>query len=94
MHASQRRQSGFTLIEVSIAMATVAVLAFGVMLAFTTSSIQDRDAYETTRTQNIAVSMMEQVEAMSFAELQLLDGQVLPFVIERWTFIISVNLVR
>jgi Tfp pilus assembly protein PilV len=86
----KRKQDGFTLIEVAVAMSTTAILSLGVLLAFSTSGIQDRGAYETTRSQNVCVAMMEQIESMSFSELQLIAGAPLTFPIERWTFVVQV----
>lgn len=90
----RRKDSGFTLLEVAIALVTMSVLALGVMLAFTTSGTQDRTAYETTRNQNVCVAMMEQVEAMTFSGLTALAGEPLEFPIDRWTFNVTVTQVQ
>ena len=91
---SKRHDGGFTLLEVAVAMCATAVLSLGVMLAFSTSGTQDRGAYETTRTQSACVALMEQIEAFSFDQLMLLDGQQLSFASDRWTFQVAIDRVN
>ncbi|MEZ6195677.1 MAG: hypothetical protein R3F20_08095 [Planctomycetota bacterium] len=86
----KRGDEGFTLIEIAVALTSTAILAVGVMLVFTTATFQDRDAYETTRTQNVCGSLMEQVEAFEFEELAVFAGNTFSWHIERWTMTISV----
>lgn len=57
-------QSGSTLIEVAVAMATVAILSFSVMLGFSTASTQDRQAREIAQLQDGAVAALEFWESL------------------------------
>lgn len=84
------KESGFTLLEVAMSMSCAAVLAMGVMMAFSTSNVQDRGAYEVTRNQNVCVAMMEQIEALPFGTLELLADQQLMFPIDRWLFTVKI----
>ena len=85
-----RNEEGSSLIEVSIAIASAAVLMLGVMASFTTSNKQDRDAFEETRSQNVCSSMMEQIESLEFEELANYAGLTVVQEIEKWTFTIQV----
>ncbi len=91
MDINRRDESGTTLVEVAIAMTVVAILAFGILLGFTTADIQDREAYELTRSQNVCTSMLEQVESLTFADLLNYTGQVVVFDIDKWHFDVTVN---
>ena len=87
----RRSDDGFSLIEVAIAITSTAALALGVMMVFTTAGVQDRDAYEVTRTQNVAASLMEQAEAFSFDELAVFAGNSFGWTVERWEVQITVT---
>ncbi|HGY91492.1 MAG TPA: hypothetical protein ENK43_10000 [Planctomycetes bacterium] len=91
MDIDRRDESGTTLVEVAVAMTVVAILAFGILLGFTTADIQDREAYELTRSQNVCTSMLEQVESLSFTDLLNYTGQVVTFDIDKWHFDVTVN---
>ncbi len=67
-------QSGSTLIEVAVAMATVAILSFSVLLGFSTATTQDRQAYEVTRVQNSATAMLEIIESIPHDDLKAIAG--------------------
>ena len=86
-----RPDDGFSLIEIAIAITSTAILALGVMMVFTTAGVQDRDAYETTRTQNVCASLMEQVEAFTFDELAVFAGNSFSWTTERWTVTVTVT---
>ncbi|MCA9323040.1 MAG: hypothetical protein KDB53_20025 [Planctomycetes bacterium] len=74
MQPPSNSEGGATLVEVAVAITVVAILAFGVLLGFTTAGVQDRSSYELTRSQNVCTALIEQVESMSFDELLALAG--------------------
>lgn len=86
-----RSQDGSTLVEVAVAMATVAILAFSVMLGFSTSTSQDRQALEVTRLQDAAVALLETFESRDHDELLLLDGWSLPIVPENSSILATIT---
>lgn len=90
----RRSDDGFSLIEIAIAITSTAALALGVMMVFTTAGVQDRDAYEVTRTQNVAASLMEQVEAFSFDELAAFAGNTFTWIIDKWRVTITVTQIQ
>jgi Tfp pilus assembly protein PilV len=90
----ERSDDGFSLIEIAIAITSTAILALGVMMVFTTAGVQDRDAYETTRTQNVCASLMEQVEAFTFAELAVFAGGTFGWTEGRWTVQVTVTQIK
>ncbi len=85
-----QNEEGTSLIEVSIAIASAAVLMLGVMASFTTSTKQDRDAFEETRSQAVCASMMAQIESLEFEELAVYAGLTVVQMIDKWTFTIQV----
>ncbi len=87
-------QAGFTLLEVAIAMVTMAVLAFGVMFGFTAASGQDRQAYELQRSQNHAVSLIEQVESFEYDVLFAISGNELVFNVENMRYRVTVTQIQ
>ncbi len=94
MDMIRKDEGGTTLVEVAVAMTVVAILAFGILLGFTTADIQDREAYELTRSQNVCTSMLEQVESLTFTELLNYTGQVVTFDIDKWHFDVTVNQIQ
>ncbi len=72
-------EAGFSLLEVAIAMSTIAILSFGVMFGFTISTSQDRDAYEFQRSQAKAQELIEQAESFSYDDLFNIAGDPLVF---------------
>ena len=91
---SQSEEAGFTLLEVAIAMTTVAMLAFGVMFGFTTSSFNDRDAFELQRSQSHAVSLLEQAESFDYATLLAVAGQELVFQVEGMRYSLMITQIQ
>ena len=79
MNSAQVQQGGFSLLEVAIAMSTLAVLSFGVMFGFTLSGSQDREAYEIQRAQAQAQELIEQAESFSYEDLLAMVGNPVPF---------------
>ena len=88
------RQDGMTLIEVSIAMATVAIISFGVLLGFSTASAQDRQAFEVTRSQHTAIAMLEQVEATPYEDLFAVAGIPFQVVLGKYTYDVQVTQIQ
>ena len=91
---SRENEAGSTLIEVAIAMATIAVLAFGVLLGFTTASSQDRQSYEFTRAQNACTATIETIEAMPYELLFQYAGPQLPYTFGEWDLTIQITQVQ
>ena len=92
---SRAEEQGTTLVEVAVAMSTVAILAFGIMLGFTTAGVQDRQSYEVSRSQNVCVSMLEQVESADYTELlQIAGAPPLQFAVGRWRFSVQVTQIQ
>ncbi len=87
-------EAGFSLLEVAIAMSTIAILSFGVMFGFTISTSQDRDAYEFQRSQALAQELIEQAESFSYDELFNIAGAPLPFTRGNFTCTITVTQIQ
>lgn len=89
-----KQEDGFSLLEVAIAMGTVAILSFGVMFGFTISSSQDRDAYEFQRSQAQCQELIEQAESFSYEELFAIAGNPMVFVRDNLTCSINVTQIQ
>ncbi|MFT7617896.1 MAG: type II secretory pathway pseudopilin PulG [Planctomycetota bacterium] len=89
-----KKQDGFSLLEVAIAMATIAILSFGVMFGFTITASQDRDAYELSRSQAQCQELIEQAESFSYDDLFAIAGNPMVFTRDNLTCTINVTQIQ
>lgn len=68
------REQGFTLIEVMIAAAVIAIVLIGVVSTLSTAFVADRVASESTRAQNYCRQTMETLMEQEFSTLPTFNG--------------------
>ncbi|MGE3164792.1 MAG: prepilin-type N-terminal cleavage/methylation domain-containing protein [Planctomycetota bacterium] len=69
-----RKNAGYTLMEVLVATALVAALALAVMASYSVAFAADRTAQQLLSAQNLAQNTMETISTTAFAQLGSLDG--------------------
>lgn len=66
---SKRRQSGFTLLEATIAMVLLAIAAAGVLLPFANAASVQAEGVRQTMAANLASELMETIVATSYVNI-------------------------
>ena len=70
---AERQSEGFTIVEVTIAMVIVALLATGVVSALSVSHVTDRSSRDLITANHIAQDVMESIEVTPYTGLLALD---------------------
>jgi len=76
-HPGRSRERGFTLVEVMIAAAVIAIILIGVVSTFSTAFVADRVASEATQAQNYCRQTMETLMGQPFSTLASFNGTTL-----------------
>ena len=69
--ARQQRQSGFTLLEATMAMVLLAIAAAGILLPFANAASVQAEGANQTMAANLASELMEKIQATGYADVIL-----------------------